>query len=376
MIDTNRSARLDNEGNEPFLRQAEEFKRYFTRKYSLNHPLGPVDLPTMDVRPLEPVIVDDVMELSRAERQAIHDQYYSQYGIATFVAKRTPGRDDQPLLALTEQLKDDIDLYYPITHPKETNGIRGGMLRPTGGVRIYDDRSGQVFATSNNNDFVLHQDGLGSAGSVRTVILYMECPPLVGGYSYFQNLVHVALNLASTDEEAYRKLFLPDAITITRPTGSRALQVTGPVLYIDDEGHARVNFVGVSPAHPVGDYEVRWSSDADARRGLEYLLLHSRPFAPRSVFCHLSRAASGIIFDNTCLVHGRTAFVDATEVGGQRVVWRKWFASNQRNSGYRHAPGLRLAPELSSLRPDLFGDELLDGEWRYSESGGTNVRFK
>lgn len=363
--------------NAPFLAQAEPFLDYFTRKYAAAPRIRSSDSSPLSARALEPVLVNDLMVLTNEERQALRDQYYSEQAVATFVARHLPNRDaaGTPLLALAAQLKDFLGPSYPIAHPKEIESDSSIGLRPAG-VKIYDHGPGNTFATSNNKDFVLHQDGLGSAGSVRTVILYMESPPLAGGYNCFQNLARAALDLSVADREAYRALFLPDAITIIRPTGNRALKVTGPVLYLDEEGRGRVNFVGVSPARPVDDYEVKWSSDPDARRGLEYMLQCCTHFGPGSTFCQMSRAASGVIFDNTCLTHGRTAFWDSAELDAQRIVWRKWFASNQEASVYRHAPGIRMPPELSSLRPDLFDIQLLQGEWRYSLSEDRNVRIR
>jgi alpha-ketoglutarate-dependent taurine dioxygenase len=365
--------------NEPFLAQAEPFLDYFTRKYAAAPPDRSFRSSPLSARPLEPVIINDLMALTNEERQALRDQYYSEQAVATFVTRHLPNRDagGTSLLALAEQLKDSLELSYPIAHPKEMEMESDSSIAlRLPGVKIYDHGRGHTFATSNNKDFVLHQDGLGSAGSVRTVILYMESPPLAGGYNCFQNLARAALNLAAVDKEAYRALFLPDAITIIRPTGNRALKVTGPVFYLDEEGRGKVNFVGVSPARPVGDYEVHWSSDPDARRGLEYMLRCCVHFGPGSTFCQMSRASSGVIFDNTCLTHGRTAFWDSTQIGAQRIVWRKWFASNQEASVYRHAPGIRMTPELSSLRPDLFDTQLLHGEWRYLSSEDRNVRIQ
>jgi hypothetical protein len=359
----------------PFLAQADGFVEYFSRRFP-SPSAAPTDARSAYTTPLRPIVLEDATALSEAEQIAIRDEYYSERGIAFFVAKRIPdpNASPHPLVALTAQLAGTLELEYPIAHPKEQGTSEKGMSSASGGVKVYDHGTGQTFSTSTNADFALHQDGLGSTGAVRTVALYMESPPIAGGYNCFQNLARVALQLFMRDRQAFRKLFLPDAITITRPSGNRSIRVTGPVLYLDDEGRGRVNFVGVSPDHPSDDYKVNWSSDSDARRGLEFMLRHGTFFAPGSTFCHMDRPGSGVIFDNTDLIHGRTRFIDAPELGVRRMVLRKWFASTASTATYRHAPGLRLPPDLSKLRPDLFGSELLEGEWRYSSSEGGNVR--
>src|SRR5205807_610199 len=82
--------------------------------------------------------------------------------------------------------------------------------------------------------FFLHHDGLGSAGAVELVALFADSAPLCGGFTYFFNVCRVALDLARIDYDAFVSLFLPDAMSVTRPRGKGAIRVTSPVLYLNE----------------------------------------------------------------------------------------------------------------------------------------------
>jgi hypothetical protein len=358
----------------PFLEQAASFFNVLSMQLKASN-LDSTDVTAHESsRPLKPTIIEDLGAISSRERDAIRNSYLST-GVAAFVAKRTldPSTGPTPLLVLADQLRDGLDLNYPISHPKDSY-IDGQVTQDRGAARVFDHGGMQQFGTSNSSEFVLHQDGLGSTGAVRTVMLYMSSAAMAGGYSCFQNLTRVVLELAVRDWAAFRGLFLPDAITIIRPTGARAVKVTGPVLFFDNHGHPHINFVGVSPTRPVGDYRVRWTVDLAARRGLEFMLLRSMFFGPGSVFIHMDRSGCGVLFDNTRVIHGRTEFIDAPEFGVRRVIWRKWYAPGVDLMVYRHAPGIRLPAVLAGLRPDLFGPNLLSGEWRYVHAEDRNMR--
>ena len=46
-------------------------------------------------------------------------------------------------------------------------------------------------------NFLMHHDGWGSGGTVRTAGLYLDSPPAAGGFTYFQNICQASLVPAS-----------------------------------------------------------------------------------------------------------------------------------------------------------------------------------
>lgn len=318
---------------------------------------------------VNPVILHDPRTLNASERDGLVTQYL-EYGFAHFVCE---GVDDLTIAPFTSALDTALQAIFPeyesIDHPKQEHNPSNKHV----GVLVRGQAGANKMGPANRDNFALHQDGLGSAGGVDLVSLVMLAPPLAGGFSLFQNILQVALDLSYLDWEAFQQLFLPTALTIIRPTGPRALSVTGPVLYLDAMGRPRVNFVGVGPSSTSVDYRVAWPDCDKSRRALEYLLTFSVPFAPHSHVCHLDRTGSGVLINNAAMIHGRTAFRDGRETS--RVVARKWFTGNSRLSQYRHAPGLDIKPDLAALRPDLFGPEFCSGEWRFSERERRNVRL-
>lgn len=177
-------------------------------------------------------------------------------------------------------------------------------------------------------------------------------------------------DLMRSDDEAFRALFLPDAITAVRPRGKGAIRVTSPVLFINTCRRPQC-FYRVS----TGEYRIIWREDLAALgRARRFLDHHTHPFAPGSSFVHLTGAGHCCFIRNEAVVHGRTPFLDFAAVGQRRVLARKWFMRDPKDAIYKHVPGMEICHEYAVLYPELFGDDRLVGEWNYDLASDRNIR--
>jgi hypothetical protein len=103
---------------------------------------------------------------------------------------------------------------------------------------------------------------------------------------------------------------------------------------------------------------------------------HSDPFSYGSSFLNFSEIGQGCFIRNRSVAHGRTAFVDALDLGKRRCLSRKWYMRFERDAIYKHVPGMFIADEFRNLYPELFKDDFLQGEWRYDASGDVNVTVR
>lgn len=320
---------------------------------------------------LEPVLVEDLEHLKLEEKQRLLAQYMSNSGVAYFICTKIPelDRGRHPLFILANQLEDTFRLHYPLEHPLETHPET--LLRFGGGdstVKVYDlavRERGYREQGETSERFEMHHDGLGSAGTVQTVVLYAESAPLWGGFTYFQNIVRLGLELAKLDSDAFKSLFLPDAITVTRPRGKGALRVTGPVLYLNEQGRPQSFFRRES-----GEYQVEWQKESGhLQTAREFLEEFTRPFSSNSSFIHFTSSGEGCLIRNRVVAHGRSRFIDDARRQRQRVLARKWYMRRPVDIDYKHVPGLLVDSRYARFFPEFFGSDVLQGEWLLNTSG-------
>jgi hypothetical protein len=329
--------------------------------------------------PLQPLIIRDYRAISSAEKHEIQKDYFSDRGVAYFIVlnpneKAVPS--EHPILQIANQLKEDLNLNYPLDHPLE--GHHDAVERfgpPDGTVKIYDlvkKTEGYREQGETSEMFSLHSDGLGSGGTVQTTALYMDSPPLTGGYTFFQNIPLLALKLARDDSDAFKSLFLPDAVTQIRPRGKGALKVICPVLFLNERGDPQAFFRTSS-----GEYQVKFRDDVPAlKRAIAFLNELAEPFSPGSCFVHMTEKGHGVLIRNQVVAHGRTSFVDGSQPTQKRLLSRKWFMVSKRDATYKHVPGMFIFKDFGDLIPEQFGPELLEGEWVYDSEKDKNVRLR
>jgi hypothetical protein len=362
---------------EEFTRQADEFLELARRELGVRLGEDITPLTRSLPRPLPAVMVRDFRQLSREERDAIRDAYFSKDGVAYFIVLNPNEKGSLPhhLFHLAEQMAADLHLEHPLTHPLENHPDIVAMFGGDSTVKVFDfaertGRAGYREQGETSEMFAMHHDGLGSGGTVETAVLYADAGPLYGGYTYFQNMLGIAVDLAADDTDAYRALFLPDATEMIRPRGKGALKVVGPVLFLNEVRQPQSVF-----RSPSGEYIIKWREDVPAlQRAKAILEASARPFALGSTFIHMSTRGHGCFIRNRTIAHGRTAFVNGPKVEQTRVLSRKWYMRSKRDAIYKHVPGLFVASEFASLVPHLFGPEMLVGEWQYDRDRERNVR--
>jgi Taurine catabolism dioxygenase TauD, TfdA family len=327
-------------------------------------------------RPLRPVFIDRLDEPTEIEALTIGSELTNGFGVAHVVPLNRPEQNAlHPVLRFAERLRPGVDLGYPVEHPMEKHPeAQARFGNPDGTLKIYDlpmNPAGPRYReqAETNEMFDSHNDGLGYAGLIARVIFSLDSAPLVGGYTYFQNLVRSALAIAGSDEDAFRALFLPDAIVAIRPRGKGAIKVTAPALYLGRDGEPQTFF-----RITTGEYQIEWR-DLDSLHRAQLLLERlSSPFAPGSQFVHLMQPGETIVIDNRHVVHGRTPFVDRPG-GPGRVLARKWFVADRHDTNYRHVPSVYVDARWSGLYPEQFSEERLTGDWHFDQRSGENAKL-
>ncbi|MCB9958690.1 MAG: TauD/TfdA family dioxygenase [Rhodospirillaceae bacterium] len=370
-------ANATDERTQLFVGQADEFidKGLAQLGFSKLADVATAGLPNS--REVEPVIIRDYRNIKADEMDQMVHQYFGREANTHFLVLNpdAPPRSTHPLLDLCGQLREAMPVAFPVSHPMETHPEAVSRFgRPDGTLKIYDletkdGSNGYREQAETSEEFLAHNDGLGYAGAVEAVALYADSVPLAGGYTFFSNFVEKALYLAATDIEAFRSLFLPDAMTALRPRGKGAICVTTPICFINEQDQPQVFF-----RVRTGEYQISWRTDVPALvRGIKFLNEMAKPFAPGSTFVHLMRKGQGSIARNGFAVHGRTAFLNGKELGQRRVLARKWFMTAERHTVYKHVPGMHIKRTYAAIYPELFGEARLYGEWNYDSKLGCNI---
>jgi hypothetical protein len=316
-----------------------------------------------------PVIIQDFHNVTTEEKERLSQSFHGRYGVAYFLVMNPDEKAQlgHPLIDLSKQLSDTLPLSYPIAHPAEEEPLAVASFGPPDGTLKVFQRPDQV-NSQEDKELHMHQDGVGSGGSIIGIALYCESGPLWGGFTYFQNAPRLALELARHDMEAFEALFHPTAITVIRRRGRNALKVVGPALYLNRRGEPQVFLRSTG-----GDYEMFWAQDEALERARRFLEPLLKPFAPGTGFVQFSLPGQGCFINNRVVLHGRTKFIDGPN--HRRVLSRKWFADSAEDAEIKRVPGLKLWEDYASLRPDLFGEDQLQGAWVYEDTLGRNVKL-
>jgi hypothetical protein len=318
--------------------------------------------------PISPILIRDFRHVTTEERGALTKAFYGRYGVAYFIVMNPDSKAEfgHPLIDLSRQLSGTLPLSFPISHPGEADPTACALFGQSDSTLKVFQRSDQD-NSKETKELHMHQDGVGSGGSVVVIALYCDSAPLWGGFTCFQNAVCLVLELARQDMEAFESLFYPTALTVIRRRGRNALKVTGPVLYLNSE-HKPQAFLRATG----GDYEMLWLEKEALTRARVFLTPYLKPFATGTGFVQFAIPGQGCFVHNRIVLHGRTRFTDGP--GQKRVLARKWFADTAENAELKRVPGLNILEKYAALRPDLFGEEMLQGVWSYDDALGYNLR--
>jgi hypothetical protein len=354
--------------NKKFMDYADEFLELVLRERSQCSRQEIEAVTTRMPFAIQPILISDYRCLSGDEASAIIHGYRSQ-GVAHFVVCNPSDHSGRhPLFTICDQVCDQLGLRFPLRHPLEGHPEAVKRFGPSDGtVKIYNlpkPIGGETYreVAETSDAFEVHLDGLGSGGTVQSVVLYMDSAPLFGGFTFFYDMLALGVALADQDMEAFRHLFLPDAFTALRPRGKGAIKVVSPVYYIDEDCKPHAFFRKNS-----GEYRMYWRTDCPPlERARRFLDAFTQPFSPGSFFVPFTRPGCACISSNRDMAHGRTGFLEGHEKNQRRVLSRKWFMSSAKHSIYKHVPGTAVRSDSAALAPDQFGDAKLIGEWLYS----------
>jgi hypothetical protein len=323
--------------------------------------------------PLDPVLVEDFRNLQNSERAQIVESY-NTFGLAHLIALNPDDKPNSthPLLDICDQLKDDLHFHHPLQHPHENHPEANSRFGADGTVKIYDLPKPIGGATyreqaETSEAFEAHTDGPGTAGRIQTVVLYVDSPPLFGGFTCFYDILALGVALAQVDMEAFRSLFLPDAFTALRPRGKGGIKVVTPILFINEDGKPQAFFRRSS-----GEYKMIWRSGyAPLERAREFLHTYTRAFSLGSFFIPSTQRGQ-MYLSKYHLAHGRTPFVDGPHPNQRRVLSRKWYMTAAEHCVHRRVPGMALRADYAALFPELFGEDKLVGDWIYDPESDMN----
>ena len=347
---------------------AEEFATAVMARYGLQSPRDALSINGLIDR--TPVTIERFDALQPDEVQKIKDQFDSPAGCALFRVELPADWSVHPLLSVAGQLIPSVKLRHPIAHPIEKHPRQLQAIgRDDGTVKIYEEVENRGIALSNRA-MAAHQDGLGSGGAVTHFALMLESAAEVAARTFAANVLLAALPMYTSDLPAFRSLFLPDAITVRRTAGARALSVTGPILYLNSSGRPQC-FMRI----PDGEYLVLLKNgNKDLARAFAYLCEVCTPDSTIAVSFRLMRPGDACLVDNAACIHGRTDFLNG-EGRARRVVARKWWAASVELSEFGHYPGMHLDERYYSAFPLLFPPDQRSGEWRYDSNLEKNVRL-
>lgn len=373
------SDRSFHERSELFAEQRDLFIEKVLNLFEIKSLSSLTPISSRNPHPLQPHLIGDYHNITLEQRRSLREDYFSEMGVAYYLVlnpHEETAPTKHPIFEIADQLRDDLNLHNPLSHPLEGHDEAVARFGPQDGtVKVYNlPKTNESYREQGETAelFSLHTDGLGSGGTVQTTALYMDSPSFAGGYTFFQNILLLSLELARDDPEAFRSLFLPDALTQIRPRGKGALKVTGPVLFLNETANPQASFRTSS-----GEYLVEWRRDFPALdRAMGFLNQYAEPFSRGSSFVHFTARGHGCFIRNQVVAHGRTAFVDGPIATQKRLLSRKWFMVSERDAIYKHIPGLFILKEYAELIPELFAPRFLVGEWSYDSSNDANTRIR
>lgn len=251
------------------------------------------------------------------------------------LASAQPG-STHPMVAALQDAAIALSLGEPIEHPLETDPRDGGQrYKSVMSVRVVP--SAGIALSSEAMPF--HQDGLGSAGSIRFVAMCLDSGPSAGGRQLYSNALAQGLVLADRHWDRFVAATQLDALTVTRLAGKQHVSITGPMFYVDECGIPAAFFRG---------------------QGGEYAIMPSASVSPWfedhcqavSAAAHVEVLAPGdcLVVDNLSMVHARDSFEE--DPAALRRLSRKWYAIQPSRVGV-------WTREPFRLNASIYGDATL-----------------
>jgi hypothetical protein len=358
-----------------FMSQSDIFLELFLKERGFSDISDVESITSRVPFPLNPILVHDFRKLQASERSQIVESY-QKWGVAHLMVLNPDDNpiSSHPMLDICEQLKDELHLHYPLQHPLEGHSEAVARFGPPDGTAKFynlpkplDGPTYREVATTSDV-LEVHTDGGGFGGTVQTIALYLDSPALFGGFTFFYDVATLGVELAKTDMEAFRYLFLPDAITSIRPRGEGAIKITSPALYVNEDNQPQIFFRSTN-----GEHKAIWRKGcAPLDRACDFLYTYTTAFTPGSYFIPFTRKGQMCLSRNRDLAHGRTAYTNGQMAADQRVMSKKWFMTAEKHAVQKNVPGTAVRADFAALFPEQFGADKLVGHWLYDMQSDTN----
>jgi len=259
------------------------------------------------------VRIADPWNLLPDEQRALADGLNGPAGAVVFQSEKLPVNGEKHPLA---GLADGLRLHGKRLLPKALD-----TADPDGTAKVFSKGHDWVAEAQSDRFLDVHQDGVSIFGVLAVTGLWTDVAPARSAITFTQNLVTRALELRRSDEDAFRSLFDPEAISLTRKSDGAVLK--RPVLYVR-HGLPAAFFRG-----PGEQYLVEPGARVPgAARGYEYLERHTNldERADGIFAVELDTPGKGILFSNIECVHGRSSFVNGADPTQQRRIAGSWWS--------------------------------------------------
>ena len=282
---------------------------------------------TFQLVPAEPVAMADAGAVTAVEAQRVADRY-ARHGFAILALPAGPLTEDS-----VAALAGSLGLGEPFVPPLYLlAGAAPAVSRISAGSTAgTTDADHPSFGRTVGQE--LHCDGtLQDIGYVKASLLVCASPATEGGDTILFNASAAFARLARSDPAALAALATPGSlIRQANINGSTELNAGPAVTVQDGRLVCRYCVTGTDRwAVPAG------VAAADLWRGVDFLREASRPGSPDFLQLRLD-AGQAIVFDNTRISHGRTAYRDSG--GNHRALYRSLHLAHPSDAARRLVPG-------------------------------------
>ncbi len=294
-------------------------------------------------------------------------QHYLKHGFVLYEIVNNNINNIHPIFKLSRVLSDGCGFNNFIKYPFQNDAeVVENFNHCDGTVKVYNSESVKSSVGMSTGYLAPHQDGMGNAGKIETIFTHCEQSALKGGASNIHNFIHITLDLALQDMEAFKSLFLPDALTYYRTGEQKPLKVVSPILYLNEINQPSVNFKISNSVH-----KVKYRNVQPLKRAIEFIdsKIYGQGIYKKSFFM---KKNMGTIINNRYMLHSREIFIDSAIPKNKRLLSTAWFTRDLLHKEYMLAPGISIKNEYASLFPEYFGDDKLVGNWRYNSLSKKN----
>lgn len=259
---------------------------------------------SFDSIPDRPVAIADASELAPETAREIVQRYERNgFCILELVA-------DDPTPATLELLGPSLRLGDPFTPPLYTMGaIKPGPISRISAARNSGTSDADHPSFGRSDCQQLHSDGtLQDIGVVKTGILVCECAAAEGGDTTLFNISAAFVELLALDPDAAVAMTMPGTLVRTANINGCTDENRGPAVSVIDGTLVSRYSVTDTDSWAVPDQV----NEDDQRRAIKFLTDASQSGSP--YYTELKVATGqAIIFDNTKISHGRTAYKDSPD---------------------------------------------------------------